>query len=92
MSFPVRFNWVLQIEAPSQLQVGKTYTFTKPDNRVFPIGIPLDLINLEREAIAKIKVTEFTQNGEQTTGTFTVIKVYEAIEKEILTNYWKENL
>jgi len=82
---------VLQIEAPEQLEVGGSYSFTKRENRVFPTGTPIDLISPERQAIAKIRVTHFTQNGENTTGSFTVIKVYCGQEKEVLSNYWIEN-
>jgi hypothetical protein len=92
MSFLVRFNWVLQIGPPDKLLVGETYTFSKPENRVFPIGTPIDLIDIERQAIAKIKVTAFTQDGTNTTGSFTVIKLYKGAEREMLTNYWKENI
>jgi hypothetical protein len=92
MSFPARFNWVLQIEVPEQLGVEQTYAFSKPENRVFPIGTPIDLISPDREAIAKIKVTDFTQDGDKTTGSFTVIKLYKSTEKDVLTNYWKENI
>lgn len=92
MSFPVRFNWVLQIEPPDQLRVGESYTFSKPENRIFPVGAPIDLIDMHRQAIAKVKVTTFTQNGTYTIGSFTVIKLYEGAEKEVLTNYWKENV
>lgn len=92
MSFPIKFNWVLQIEIPAQLHIGETYSFSKPGNRIFPINTPIDLISPEREAVAKVRITEFTVNGKQTIGSFTVIKRYKSTEKEILTNYWKENI
>lgn len=91
MSYPVKFNWVLHLEIPAHLENGGVYPFLKPDNRVLPIDTPIDLIDPERQAIAKIKVTEFTQNGKETIGKFTVLKIYNGQEKETLTNYWKEN-
>jgi hypothetical protein len=92
MSFSVKFNWVLKIDPPADLTPGETYPFSKPGNRVFPIGTPIDLINEERQAVAKIRISEFTNDSEKTTGSFTVIKLYEGTEKETLSNYWKENI
>jgi hypothetical protein len=91
MSYTVKFNWVLKTEVRAQLKIGESYSFEKLGNRVFPIGTPIDLIDQERQPIAKIRVTTFTQNGTNTIGSFTVIKLYETTEKELLTNYWKEN-
>lgn len=92
MSFPVKFNWVLQIEPPAHVEVGQSYDFTKPENRVFPIGTLIDLIDNDRQAIAKIRVTRVTHEDKNTTGSFTVVKIYQSPEKEILTQYWKENV
>jgi hypothetical protein len=91
MSYLVRFNWVLKIDPPKQLAIGETYSFSKSGSRIFPIGVPIDLITLKRKAIAKIKVVNFAQDGQQTTGQFIVIKLYESEEQEFLTTYWQEN-
>jgi len=60
MGFSVKFNWVLQIEPPEALQVNDTHTFKKPDSRVFPLDTPIDLIDLKRNAIAKIRIKSFS--------------------------------
>jgi hypothetical protein len=91
MGFPIKFNWVLQTNQNSSLEVGKTYNFSKSGNRNFPLGTPIDLINSKREAIAKISVLEFTNKKDETTGKFRVLKIYEGEEKTILTAYWIEN-
>ena len=91
MGFEIKFNWALQIEAESSLAENSVYDFSKKGNRVFPIDTPIDLLNLKREAVAKIKVLEFTNTGEETNGKFKVVKIYKDEEKRILTNYWIEN-
>ena len=91
MGFSIKFNWVLQITPPENPEAGKSYEFEKPGNRNFPLDTPIDLIDPERNAIAKIQVESFTNSQNLTTGNFTVVKVYEGNEKEVLSAYWIEN-
>jgi len=91
MGFTVVFNWVLQMDPPAELKLKNTYDFQKSKNRAFPIDTPIDLIDLERNAIAKIKVKSFSNDKTGTTGVFKVLKIYSDTERETLTNYWIEN-
>ena len=91
MGFSTKFNWVLQIEGPDFLDISNNYSFSKEGNRVFPIKTPIDLICMNRTAIAKIQIIEFTNKDSITDGVFRVLKIYEGIEKEVLSNYWLEN-
>ena len=91
MGFSIKFNWVLQIDVSDALKIDSTYAFRKTGNRVFPIGTPIDLIDLKRNAIAKIRVTSFSNELDVTTGFYKVVKIYADDEKAILTNYWVEN-
>jgi len=91
MGFPILFNWVMQIEPPLELEVGRSYKFKKSKNRVFPLDTPIDLIDLERQAIAKIKIVSFANANDETTGMFEILKIYTDTEKEVLSNYWIEN-
>ncbi len=95
MGFSVKFSWVLQVGPPDYLEVGKTYSFRKTGNRVFPIDVPSDvpgdLIDKERTAIAKITISSFTNERNVTTGVYLVRKLYSGQEKGVLTNYWQEN-
>jgi hypothetical protein len=91
MGFEIKFNWALQIGLTKDLMEGEIYDFVKGGNRVFPIKTPIDLISSEREAIAKIKIIEFTNTKEATRGKYRVIKIYKGEEKELLTKYWIEN-
>ena len=91
MGFSVKFNWVLQITPPRSLEINTAYAFSKKGNRIFPLDTPIDLIDMERNAIARVKILSFTNTLENTQGEFQVVKVYSGDEKRILTNYWIEN-
>lgn len=91
MGFPIKMNWVLQIEPPKELELNVDYEFKKRENRVFPLETPIDLINGNREAIAKIQVNEYTNKSNITTGIYRVLKIYSEQEKRVLTQYWIEN-
>ncbi len=91
MGCSMKFNWVLQIELKEEIEVNKRYKFIKDGNRIFPLNTPIDMICLDRKAVAKIKVLEFTNIEGETTGIYEVIKRYSGIEKDVLSNYWIEN-
>jgi len=97
MGFKTEFNWALKLK-PEQgldeenLEVEKIYKFSKKEYRVYPVGIPIDLLNRNWEAVAKVVIIEFKNNDGRTEGKYKVIKIYEGREKEVLTNYWRENV
>jgi len=91
MGFSLKLNWVLQVCPPESLDNKGVYPFTKSGNRVFPLDTPIDLIDLDRVAIAKIRIQSFTNEGDETTGIFEVVKIYSGVEKSVLSNYWLEN-
>jgi len=91
MGYPIKFNWVLQLEPPERVLTETTHSFRKAGSRVFPTNVPIDLIDLQRNAVAKIKIKWFTNQEGVTSGEFEVIKVYAGQEKVILSNYWVEN-
>lgn len=91
MGFAVKFNWVLQHTPPDSIRAGESHAFTKSGNRVFPIGTPIDLIDEQRNAIAKIEIIEFANTAQGTRGEYTILKPYTGEEKATLTRYWIEN-
>jgi len=97
MGHVVEFNWALKLK-PAQgldedkLEVGMIYNFCKEGNRVYPLDIPIDLINENWEAVAKIIIIDLENKKGKTTGKFKVLRIYKGKEKEILTNYWRENV
>ena len=91
MGFSIKFNWVLQFDLTEKIENGCSYPFEKNGNRVFPLDTTIDLIDSERTAVAKIKVTSFSNTMNLTSGVFEVLKIYSGEEKSVLSNYWMEN-
>jgi hypothetical protein len=97
MGHKIEFNWALKLE-PTQgldeknLKVGEIYEFIKEGYRVYPLDLPLDLLNQKWEAVAKIIIVEIRNENQKTKGKYKVLKIYGGKEKEVLTNYWRENV
>jgi len=96
MGFKAEFNWALKLKQEQGLALkpkkGKSYSFSKDEYRIYPIGIPIDLVNAKWEAIAKVEIEESTNWNGKTRGTYRILKVYEGQEKEVLTKYWRETV
>ena len=97
MGFKTEFNWILKLKPENGLDekslvVDSHYEFSKDEYRVYPVNHPIDLLNKNWEAVAKVRVTEFTNKDGKTTGKYEVLKVYIGQEKEFVTNYWRENI
>ncbi|MCD6478902.1 MAG: DUF2584 family protein, partial [Candidatus Diapherotrites archaeon] len=97
MGFKTEFNWALKLKPENGLnekvlKVGEIYEFSKEEYRVYPVNIPIDLINQNWEPVAKIIIVEFKNSGGRTSGKYKVLKIYEGEEKRILTNYWIETV
>jgi len=80
MGYKIEFNWVLKLKPeyglPKKLEKGKIYNFKKPEERIYPIKIPIGLCSYKSDKIlAKIIVTEFKVSENKTEGKFTVIEV-----------------
>jgi hypothetical protein len=97
MGHKVEFNWVLKLKPENGLEEkvlreGVIFNFTKNEHRVYPVGVPIDLLNKDWEALARIIVLEFTNKENKTTGKYKVLRIYSGEEKESITNYWKKDL
>jgi len=97
MGFKTEFNWALKLKPENGLdekvlKVGEIYEFSKDEYRVYPVNIPIDLINQNWEPVAKIIIVEFKNSDGRTSGKYRVLKIYEGEEKRILTNYWRETV
>jgi hypothetical protein len=95
MGFETEFNWVMKLSQKQglfqDLKEGGQYKFNKQGFRVYPVEIPLDLVNENWEAIAKVVVEEFKNYKGKTFGTYRVVRLYSEKEKKFLSSYWQEN-
>ncbi len=95
MGFQTEFNWVLKL-SPEQgldeasLKAGKTYGFSKEGYRVYPVDMPIDLLNSGWEPVARIIIKESANSAGRTTGRYEVLWMYEGEEKRILAKYWQK--
>ncbi|MFA6424642.1 MAG: DUF2584 family protein [Phycisphaerae bacterium] len=97
MGFPVEFNWALKLKYEQgldeqNLKEDIEYSFTKGECRCYPVNIPIDLINDNWEAIAKVIITEFTIRKSVTIGKYKTLKIYSQSERDFLTKYWRETV
>lgn len=94
MGFKSEFNWVLKIKEsqgfPEKMEIGKIYDFRKDDKRVYPVGMPIDLIDNSWQTHAKVIIEESTILKNTTKGKFKVVYVYNNEERKILNNILKK--
>lgn len=97
MGFPVEFNWALKLKKDQGLneeglREGGVYKFFKGGHRIYPVNMPLDLINGNWEVVAKVIITGFALEPDSTRGNYKVLKVYSKEERKFLTKYWRETV
>jgi len=97
MGSKVEFNWALKLKSENGLnedilKEGEIYEFTKTGNRVYPINIPIDLINQDWVALARIIVLEYTNKENIMSRRYRIIRIYNETEKRTITDYWKKDL
>ncbi len=72
-------------EVPHPLQIGKKYSFSKKEHRLYQLNVPMDLRTSAWEFVARIVIIEYRFGDGKTTGTFVVIKQFTEEEKRIIT-------
>lgn len=96
MGFKTEFNWALKLRPEQGLKediaVGEEFEFLKEGYRIYPIDIPIDLLNKDVEAIAKVIIKKIKHKNNKTKGNFKIIKIFNEKEKEFLTDYWRKTI
>ena len=80
MGYKIEFNWVLRLKPeyglPKKLEKGKIYEFRKPEERIYPINMPIGLCDYKSdEILASIIITEFKVSKNKTEGKFKILKI-----------------
>lgn len=80
MGYRIEFNWVLKLKPeyglPEKLEKGKVYNFKKPEERIYPINMPIGLCNYKNdEILASIIITEFKVSKNKTEGKFKILSI-----------------
>jgi len=93
MGFQAELNWALKLsELDSSLTVGKEYDFEKKDIRLYPIDMPIDLLDKNWEAVGSCIILTVTYSKVKTIGKFKILELYEGDKKKILTEQWRNVL
>lgn len=81
MGYKIEFNWVLKLslrQLPNdnqKLEEGHIYEFEKDEERIYPLNIPIELVNDNWEILAEVKVLELTIGYGKTKGKCMVLAV-----------------
>jgi len=78
VGYKIEFNWVLKLKPeygmPKKLEIGKVYDFKKPEERIYPINMPIGLCSYKSdEILATIIVTEIKVSKNKTEGKFKIL-------------------
>ena len=97
MDSKIEFNWALKLKPENGLnedilKEGEIFEFTKTGNRVYPVNIPIDLINQDWIALARVVVLEYTNKENIVTGRYRILRIYNDEEKRTITDYWAKDL
>ena len=93
MGYKYEFNWILKLsDIDSDILVGQNYHFVKHGVRVYPIGIPIDLVNSKWEAVARCVINKITISSEQTDGYYSIIEIYSQEKRQVLSEQWSSLL
>lgn len=67
------------------LKVGQRYDFEKDGERLYPLRVPIELINDKWEILGKIIIRELTIGENKTKGIYEVLRIYDAKTKKVFT-------
>lgn len=88
------WNWILKLshEQIPKLEEGKKFAFRKNGIRIYPIDMPIDLVNENWEAIARCVIISATMEKEETRGEYRILSVYDEAQKSIVTKLCRDML
>ncbi|MDD5396667.1 MAG: DUF2584 family protein [Candidatus Moranbacteria bacterium] len=88
MGNPFQLQACLRIskeDIPSLLEIGKKYSFTKNEHRLYQIEVPMDLRDENWNAYGRCVVAEYTLGNNKTIGTYVMVKIFDEEQCEQVT-------
>ncbi|MCC7552182.1 DUF2584 domain-containing protein [Candidatus Micrarchaeota archaeon] len=81
MGFKTELNWILKLNKQQGLDEtnlieNETYEFFKREHRIYPIDIPIELVNEDWTALGQVIILEYTIGGGHTNGKYKIIEIY----------------
>ncbi len=96
MGYKIEFNWILKLNSdqgfPKKIEVNKNYLFEKQEERLYPRGMPIDLVNNDFVPHAKVIIDDLVISNNKTRGNFKVIYKYGPVERNILQRIIKKTM
>ena len=93
MGYKIEINWVLKL-APYQLRLGKEslvkgciYEFEKNEERIYPVNIPIELVDENWIVLAEISILEVTIGSGKTKGKYKVLAIPTEKRRSIYSKY-----
>lgn len=95
MGYRLEFNTILSVPDGQvdldNLVVGQSYKITKPNERLLPLDIPIDLSDENYRFIAKAAVRKLTLTKSQTELEVEILKLFTPEESKVISdNFAKE--
>lgn len=80
MGYKIEFNWQLKLKPqfglPKKIEKGKIYNFKKPEERIYPLGIPIEVWDYAHDrALTKVEILEFKVSKNKTEGRFKALEI-----------------
>ena len=95
MRYPTELDYVLKIREgqglPEDPQLGVSYTFTKTIERVYPLRLPILLVDDDIHVYGKCVILESTVRNGMTTGIYEIVDLFNEEKSEIFTQDLKES-
>ena len=89
MRFETEFDYMLKIREgqglPPNPEEGREYSFEKTIERIYPLNLPIYLIDDDMNVIGKCVIVSYTVGEGVTKGKYKIIKVYNESERKIFT-------
>jgi Protein of unknown function (DUF2584) len=82
MGMPCEINSIVKLNPavfPADLTIGAIHTATKSGYRIFPIDVPLQLVDEHWQAQADVVIQQLTWENQRTTIVFRIHRVYPQI-------------
>lgn len=94
MGYKVELNWVLKLPSQQlpreseQLEEGRIYEFEKEEERIYPVNIPIELVDDHWNIWAEVRILELTIGYGRTTGKYMVLSIPTTKRKSMYSRYY----
>jgi|Deesub1362A_J573_1020465.scaffolds.fasta_scaffold01835_6 hypothetical protein len=94
MGYKIEINWVLKLPShqifqdKESLKEGEIYEFEKAEERLYPLNLPIELVNENWEILAEISIVEITISNGKTKGKYKVLALPPTTRKSLYYKYF----